>query len=50
MLKVSELRDVLAAESDPVLVQHLLDGWLDRVMERLYRLEALWAPAPPEVV
>jgi hypothetical protein len=46
MLKASELRDVLASESDPTKVQGILDGWVSRVCDRIHQLESLWAQAP----
>ena len=47
MLKVGELRDVLASECDPVRVQEILDRWVSNVCDRVNRLESLWAPEPP---
>jgi hypothetical protein len=43
MRKVSELTDVLAAESNPAQIQILLDNWVGRVLDRLHSLESLWA-------
>ncbi len=48
--KVSELTDALAAETDPARIQKILDDWLNRVCEKLHRLETLWAPQPPGVM
>lgn len=50
MQKVSELRDVLAAENDPARVQVLLDNWVGRVCDRIHSLEALWAASPKETM
>ena len=50
MRKVAELTDTLAAESSPAIVQTILDGWVNRVCEKLHRLETLWAAPPKEVM
>jgi hypothetical protein len=47
MLKApSELRDRLAHEADPHAVERILDSWVTRVIDKLYRLETLWSPPP----
>jgi hypothetical protein len=49
MLKApGELADTLAAESDPRVVEEVLRRWVERVMDKFYRLDRLWAPTPPE--
>jgi hypothetical protein len=42
----SELQDSLAAEADPLKVHAILKAWVERIMERFYRLERLWSPPP----
>jgi hypothetical protein len=39
-----EMRDELAAESDPFQCEAIVSRWLERVMERFYQLETLWNP------
>jgi hypothetical protein len=50
MRKASELRDVLASESNPAQIQTILDNWVSRVLDRIHSLESLWAPSPKETM
>jgi hypothetical protein len=43
----SELRDALAAESDPAKCEAIVRGFCERVVERLSQLERLWNPPWP---
>jgi hypothetical protein len=44
----SELADRLASESDPLQCEAIVRGFVERVVDRLYKLERLWSPPPPE--
>jgi hypothetical protein len=44
----SELADRLASENDPRECEAIVLGFVERVVDRLYKLERLWAPPPPE--
>jgi hypothetical protein len=51
MLKMpGELQDVLAAESDPLKVAAILRLWVERVMDKYYRLDRLWGLEPKDDV
>jgi hypothetical protein len=44
----SELQDALGAESDPQKCGAIVRAWVDRVVAKFYKLEALWGPPLPE--
>jgi hypothetical protein len=41
-----ELRDQLAAESDPLKCEKIVETFCTRVVDTLYQLEKLWSPPP----
>jgi hypothetical protein len=43
----SELRDQLAAESDPLACERIVEAFCERVVNTLYQMEKLWEPPPP---
>ena len=42
-----ELRDQLAAESDPIHVEQILRAWVERALMRCWKLETLWNGQEP---
>jgi hypothetical protein len=44
----SELRDQLASESDPLACEAIVQGFCERVVDRLAKLERLWSPPGPD--
>jgi hypothetical protein len=44
LFKVSELREVLAVESDPVKCIQILQSWVERTLAHFYQMDELWGP------
>jgi hypothetical protein len=44
-----ELQDHLAGESNPGVCNGLVRGWVERVLEKMYRLEGLWGGGAGQV-
>jgi hypothetical protein len=43
----SELQDVLAAECDPLRINTILRGWVERAFDRFHKCDGIWR-TPPE--